>query len=482
VPRRASIAFALLALPLLAGSAGAAERATGSATARAVALRVTVPGVGGTATTTVAAPEDAVSFGAPSAYPNGAGVSWGSSVASASASVGDSALASASAGVESLSLFGGEVSIGSIRGSVKANASPGGAGGDFSGSGVSGITVGGQTFSPGPGQQVPLGDWGYAVALAQSAAPGRSTYSASITALDIRLTADHGGLPAGTQVQVGYAEVAVEAPQAPPKPVEPPGKPKPRSAPKQAPGGEKPPEPDEVIPPLVRPVPPSVRPKLSPKGYVFPVYGPASFTNTFGAPRANVVWHHGEDIFAPLGAPILAVAKGTVFSVGWNDLGGYRLWLRDEQGNQFYYAHLSAFSPLAVNGAHVRAGDVLGFVGNSGDAQGTPYHLHFEIHPVGMLSAGYDGVVPPYEYLLRWRRLEDLRFATAEGWAPSASPSATAPKPGAILLQASDISVASGLRPGSVSRAFRAPAAAEGDGALIRGLAPLAAPAPAGRR
>ena len=60
---------------------------------------------------------------------------------------------------------------------------------------------------------------------------------------------------------------------------------------------------------------------------------------------------------------------GTVFSVGWNDLGGYRLWLRDRQGNQFYYAHLSAFSPLAVDGTEVRAGDVIGFVGNTGDAQ-----------------------------------------------------------------------------------------------------------------
>ena len=45
----------------------------------------------------------------------------------------------------------------------------------------------------------------------------------------------------------------------------------------------------------------------------------------------------------PLGTPLLAVADGTIFSVGWNDLGGYRLWLRDRQGNQFYYAHLSAF-------------------------------------------------------------------------------------------------------------------------------------------
>ena len=127
----------------------------------------------------------------------------------------------------------------------------------------------------------------------------------------------------------------------------------------------------------------------------------SSFIDTFGAARAGVVWHHGQDIFAPLGTPLLAVADGTIFSVGWNDLGGYRLWLRDRQGNQFYYAHLSAFSPLAVDGNEVKAGAVVGFVGNTGDAQTTPYHLHFEIHPVGLLPLGYDGVVNPMPYLLR---------------------------------------------------------------------------------
>ena len=49
-----------------------------------------------------------------------------------------------------------------------------------------------------------------------------------------------------------------------------------------------------------------------------------------------------------------------MFSVGWNDIGGWRLWLRDRAGNEFYYAHLSAYSPLAVNGRQVKAGDVLG--------------------------------------------------------------------------------------------------------------------------
>ena len=183
---------------------------------------------------------------------------------------------------------------------------------------------------------------------------------------------------------------------------------------------------------VVQPPPTDLSAPLSPAGYVFPVYGASSFTDTFGSLRAGVGWHHGEDIFAPLGAPLLAVADGTVFSVGWNDLGGYRLWLRDRQGNQFYYAHLSAFSPLAVDGNEVKAGAVIGFVGNTGDAQTTPYHLHFEIHPVGLLPMGYDGVVNAFPYLSAWRRLEDVSFAAGRGWAPPVPATATAPRPAAV--------------------------------------------------
>ena len=111
-------------------------------------------------------------------------------------------------------------------------------------------------------------------------------------------------------------------------------------------------------------------------------------------------WHHGEDLVAPRGTPLLAVADGTLFSVGWNDIGGWRLWLRDDGGNEFYYAHLDAYSPLAVAGRRVKAGDVLGFVGTSGDAEGGLPHLHFEIHPVEFLSLGYDGAVAPYPFLI----------------------------------------------------------------------------------
>jgi hypothetical protein len=175
------------------------------------------------------------------------------------------------------------------------------------------------------------------------------------------------------------------------------------------------------------------------------------FSDTFGAARADVSWHHGDDIFAPLGSPILAVADGTLFSVGWNRIGGNRLWLRDREGNYFYYAHLAAFSTLAVEGAKVRRGDVLGFVGNTGDAAGTPYHLHFEIHPVALLALGYDGAVDPTSYLRAWQQARDLAAAAPAGLGWSRR---TAPVAGAILLAASDISSADGLEPGSLSRAL----------------------------
>jgi murein DD-endopeptidase MepM/ murein hydrolase activator NlpD len=220
-----------------------------------------------------------------------------------------------------------------------------------------------------------------------------------------------------------------------------------------------------ALPPLL-PVPEGLDVRLTSGGYVFPIYGPVGFSDTFGAGRATTGWHHGEDIFAPLGAPVLAVTDGTVFSVGWNDVGGLRVWLRDRDGNEFYYAHLSAFSQLAVNGNQVEAGDVLGFVGNTGDAEHTPYHLHFEIHPSSLLHKGYDGVTNPYRYLVAWQRLSDVAITGVAGWAAPIPPGAKAPRPGAILLQVTDISRANGLDPASLRRAMRE-AAADSDGSLI---------------
>ena len=304
--------------------------------------------------------------------------------------------------VLAVSLLNGEITADSVAGRAKASA----AGADVNGSGVTNLVVLGQPVAATANGRVPLADWGYLVTLEQVAeAPvteDTRNARAAVTGLRVVLTADHGGLPAGAEILVGHAEAAAAtpvAPAAPPggtnptKPVQKPGRPT-GVPPKKAKPLPKPPEAGLGRPGSAFRLPPTdVSAPLSPAGYVFPVYGPSSFTDTFRSARAGVGWHHGEDIFAPLGAPLLAVADGTIFSVGWNDLGGYRLWLRDRQGNQFYYAHLSAFSPLAVDGNEVKAGAVIGFVGNTGDAQTTPYHLHFEIHPVGLLPMGYDGVV-----------------------------------------------------------------------------------------
>jgi murein DD-endopeptidase MepM/ murein hydrolase activator NlpD len=466
-----SLASAVL---LAAGSAGAETAAPAAgASARAFAIKVVVPGRPEAITAQVAAPPDAVAFGAGFAYPeDGSVLTSGSVTASASASAADTtAAASASSEVTSLSIFGGEIAVAQVAGRATVDAADGTATGDLSGAQISGLVVGGQPVASAPGARIQLGDWGYAILLAQGAAPSERGFRGFVTSLEVHLNADHGGLPAGSAIYIGYAEAAATVPEAPEGPTE--SAPATTGQSTDGPGsgkGKTGKGKRRTVPPILRRPIPSIEPRLTRSGYVFPVYGPSSFVDTFGAGRAVVGWHHGEDIFAPIGAPILAVARGTVFSVGWNDLGGNRLWLRDGQGNEFYYAHLSAFSPLAVNGAHVEAGDVLGFVGNSGDAETTPPHLHFEIHPVGLLGLGYDGVVPPYRYLLAWRRLEDVRFVAGAGWLPLLPGESAAPPPGAYLLSSTDISSASGLEPGSLRRALAEPVSIEvaTPGALTR--------------
>ncbi len=153
--------------------------------------------------------------------------------------------------------------------------------------------------------------------------------------------------------------------------------------------------------------------------YVFPVFGTnAKFSSDYGSPRAGTGWHHGNDIFAPIGTPALAIADGVLSKVGVNTLGGNRLWLRDGLGNTYYYAHLSGYASHVADGVRVRAGEIIGFVGNTGQAITTPPHLHFEIHP------GDGPSVDPYPYLLAWQRGTDVALAftaavAARGQAPA---------------------------------------------------------------
>ena len=130
--------------------------------------------------------------------------------------------------------------------------------------------------------------------------------------------------------------------------------------------------------------------------FVFPVFGPSTFGNDWGAARA-IGAHEGNDIFAAFGAPVVAVADGEIYKVGTLPISGNRLWLRADTGDTFFYAHLSSFAPSAVNGRRVKAGTLLGFVGNTGDAEPTPPHVHFEIHP------GDGSATNPFKILSVWQ-------------------------------------------------------------------------------
>ena len=274
-----------------------------------------------------------------------------------------------------VSIFNGEIVAGKVTASVSAGASARSAGAATDASGVQGIRALGQDVASSPGSTT-LGDWGVLTVLSGSSGSrkaGPPGAQASMTALRISLTLAHGGLPAGSEIVIGSAQATsvadLSAP--PPRPPSTSGDPRP-SNPNPAPSRPRAPEPDlgGEVPGGPVQVAPEVTARFSSGGYVFPVYGTASFGDSFGAPRADVPggWHHGEDIFAATGTPLLAVADGTLHTIGFNRIGGYRLWLRDTQGNEFYYAHLSAYSPLAVEGRSVKAGDVIGFVGDTGDA------------------------------------------------------------------------------------------------------------------
>ena len=117
----------------------------------------------------------------------------------------------------------------------------------------------------------------------------------------------------------------------------------------------------------------------------FPVSGrtAAAVRSYFLDPRDNNRRdHHGIDIFAPRNTPVLAAADGIVSRVGTNNLGGNVVWVWDPQRRQsHYYAHLERQAVTA--GTRIRAGDVVGYVGNSGNARTTPPHLHFGIYQRG---------------------------------------------------------------------------------------------------
>jgi murein DD-endopeptidase MepM/ murein hydrolase activator NlpD len=466
--RRALLPLAAIGVTAAAVAAAVAAPAPGDprATASAIVARIVVPRTAEVRATVIEAPPAASTAG-PYAYPaDGSVVRIGSASASVAATPGRSSTASSAARALAVSLFGGEIRARSVAARATAVAGPAGAIADSPSSAVEGLVVLGRPVPVKGAVTLPLADWGSLEVLAQTVDSGfekRRSAVAFATGLRVTLSAEHAGYPAGTLIEVALVDAfasaaaasAVDAPL-PDGPLPPRGDGY-RETPQRPrgplePGASIPGAPAEVVRPI-----PEVVARFTSGGFVFPLFGPASFGDSFGNFRGDVAgnWHHGEDIVAPLGTPVLAVADGTVFSVGWNDLGGWKLWLRDAIGNEFYFAHMSAYSPLAVDGTKVRAGDVLGFVGDTGDAEGGVTHLHFEIHPVELLAEGYDGVVAPYPFLVAWRRAEDVSFTTGRRYVPAtAAPGVGPPRVGAYLLEINDIGETSGLVPGALERAL----------------------------
>lgn len=124
-----------------------------------------------------------------------------------------------------------------------------------------------------------------------------------------------------------------------------------------------------------------------------PVQGvrPQALRDTWHAARGGGRTHEGIDIFARRGTPVRAATEGIVLRVGSNRLGGRVVWVLGPAGQRHYYAHLDQFSDVAA-GMRVEPGRVLGYVGTSGNAAGTPPHLHYGVYEAG-------GAINPYPLL-----------------------------------------------------------------------------------
>jgi murein DD-endopeptidase MepM/ murein hydrolase activator NlpD len=136
---------------------------------------------------------------------------------------------------------------------------------------------------------------------------------------------------------------------------------------------------------------------LNGRGLRMPVVGvrPVDISDSWGYPRdGGRRKHRGIDIFAAKGTPIVAVMDGIISYIGDQPKGGHCLWLTTEAGASFYYAHLDRWAAGLYEGMEVKSGDLLGYVGNTGNAVSTPPHLHFAVNE-------NDEVVNPYPILTK---------------------------------------------------------------------------------
>ena len=135
----------------------------------------------------------------------------------------------------------------------------------------------------------------------------------------------------------------------------------------------------------------------SPTALPVPVEGirASRIADTWGGARSGGRKHQGVDIFAKRGTPVLSATRGVVSSVNDYGIGGKHVWVIGPGGERHYYAHLESHAPSLAVGQWVEAGTVLGFVGDSGNARGTPTHLHYGLYvasgahnPWPLLQAG----------------------------------------------------------------------------------------------
>lgn len=140
---------------------------------------------------------------------------------------------------------------------------------------------------------------------------------------------------------------------------------------------------------------PVVTPGRSPFLEVFPVQGDNTYSSGFGAPRHQGS-HEGVDIMADRGTPLVAVTSAVVNRLTRTEtgLGGIYVWLERADGTEYYYAHMNAVADGLQEGRKVAAGQVIGTVGNSGDARYGATHVHFEIRPEG------SSPIDPYSHLV----------------------------------------------------------------------------------
>ena len=102
--------------------------------------------------------------------------------------------------------------------------------------------------------------------------------------------------------------------------------------------------------------------------------------NTWQAPRGKDRLHEGQDIFAPRGTPVYSATEGYVYRIRENELGGQTVSVIGAGGRVYYYAHLDSYAPQMAEGDHVTTRTILGYVGTTGNAQGTPPHLHLGVY------------------------------------------------------------------------------------------------------